>query len=404
MGFGHGPFGHGPFGHSTVGTTGLTVAAILAQMGIDDVESVAVSDDFLLILRDPQPDEEGIPQDTRLHLRIVPLKCNPAVPGEGIDRLTVWLDWSSGTPFSGALFDYSNPLGTFPHADWQGPENAYSTHGLADPYCYLDVTLDHDPNLFDSEQIVTVFLRAKDTLANSTAAGWGAYPFQVEDVTPPSVMAAESRDQFTVRLGFNDDMATSGPGSALNADAYTIERENVDPEPAVNLEVVAVEQVSGSEAERATVYTGLEPWDLSAAPNWYFSIIIDGVQYDVAAPTAGLSDPANVQAWELAAFVRIARVVYGMPVGAKKWLDESVNPPQYRVAVFSLAEGSAGSIQLLPAYQNPDLAAVLGLPQGQVVGQDQEFDLTTNWEQTPDAPYRITVDPAVTDSDGNGVA
>lgn len=403
MGYGHGPYGHGPYGHATVGITGLTVAAILAQMGIDDVESVAVSDDFLLIMRDPQPDEEGIAQGTKLRLRIVPLQCNPGVPGEGISGLTVWLNWSATASIDTPVFEYNVGVGTFPNADWQGAENAYSTHALGGPYCYLDVTVDHDPNLFDSEQVVQVYVKALDTLFNGTAVGWGSYSFQVEDVTPPSVMNAEPRDQFTVRICFDDDMATSGPGSALNADAYTINRENVDPEPAVNLEVVEVEQVVGSEAKRATTYTGFGPWDLSAELTWHISLLIDGVQWDLHAPIGGFSDSANVQAWEIAAYIRAAKLVYGTPVGAKTWLDDSVNPPQYRVAVFSLAEGSAGSIRILPAYHEPDLAVKLGIPQGLVEGQDQEFDLTTNWEQTPDAQYRITVDPSVTDSDGNGV-
>ena len=116
---------------------------------------------------------------------------------------------------------------------------------MDDPYFFYRITAEQvSPPLFASEQEVDVQVVVEPTgpLLDIT------YQFIIQDLTPPSIIAANALDQHHVRIEFDDDMAVEGSGSALRPEAYTITTLNEDPVPGVSLEVVGVTEVNGSDA------------------------------------------------------------------------------------------------------------------------------------------------------------
>lgn len=230
----------------------VTIEQVLATLGIDRAEALAVGDRYLLIMRDPQVDEEEISVSSTIYLRIVDLNGNPADPAGTIDP-TVYVDQGGGEvqAWDGATFS----------APWNGPGSVAGQSGAGDPYCYRDVTLDQT-GTFPSEQQISVHVNLNTSTGGWGHVPWGHFPwghpgggvssvdiyydFYVEDVTAPNLLTAEAIDQFTVRLTFDEAMAVSGVGSALVAGSYSFTRQNVDPYPAVNVEAESVAEVAGS--------------------------------------------------------------------------------------------------------------------------------------------------------------
>jgi len=233
----------------------VTTEQLLSLLGVDlaELETYA-GGRYCVIQRDPQPDEGNIPQDTDIQLLIVDLEGDPNTGGPGFGHM----------PFGHFPFGHSPPGGVLAldfevyvestlvlsyvggTPTWSGGftgtvEMAQST----DPYFFYKVTAQQvSPPMFVSEQVVDVQV----VVTPSAPVLDVSYQFTIEDLTPPSIIGAEGVDKFHCRIVYDDEMAVSGPGSAVRPDAYTIVTENVDPEPGVDLEVVAVTEVEGSGA------------------------------------------------------------------------------------------------------------------------------------------------------------
>jgi phage tail-like protein len=259
----------------------VTIEQLLATLSLDRAEALAVTDRYVLIMRDPQVDEEGIPIDSTVRLRIVDLSGNPADPDATIDA-TIGIDQGAGevTGWNGTAFA----------APWNAALSAEVKSTALDPYCYKDYTIDQAPATFASEQLVTVHVNLNTSTGGWGYALWGHFPwghiaggvssvdiyydFTADDVEPPSVIAAEAIDQFTVRVTFDDDMATSGAGSVLDATAWSFTRLNEDPYPAVTLDAVAVAQVSG------TVFDVTTQWEMT--PAQLYQVTVDPAATDTS--------------------------------------------------------------------------------------------------------------------------
>jgi len=226
-----------------------TVEQILAALEIENVESQIQDGGFAAIMRDPQPDESGMAPDTDIRVTLVDLNGDPASIPPRVFKMYVEdvevLSWDGAS------------------ATWAGPWTGTVTQsGPTDPYVFYDIVAQQTaPPQFTSEQEVDVRIDVGSSSLGWGHGSWGHFPwghspavagsslpwtFTIADVDPPSLVSATPIDRMTLRLEFDEPMATSGAGSALNADAYTITRHNVTPTPAVNLQVVSVEAVAGS--------------------------------------------------------------------------------------------------------------------------------------------------------------
>lgn len=234
----------------------VTVEQLLSFLGVDSVDLDTYVGRYAVIQRDPQPNEEDIRQETDIRMMIVDMEGDP--PGNAV----TWMEqpwghfpWGHIMPGGPLAFDFDVYVeGTkilayaAGAAVWSGGYTGTVTASTDDdPFMFYKVVAQQvAPPLFTTEQVVTV--RA---VINPPAPYLDtSWDFTVEDLTPPSVIAAEAIDQHTVRLTFDDEMAVEGSGSALLPAAYTVTRLNVDPLPGVDLTVMAVAEVSGTGATR----------------------------------------------------------------------------------------------------------------------------------------------------------
>jgi len=386
MGFGSGPFGHGPFGHAypSVGAAS-SLDQLLAALGIDQAQGIAVSGRLALIFRDPQPDETGIAIDSLVSLRIVDLDGDPSSPLP-MD-ITVEIDLGKGLGFQVA-YD-----GSSFQAPWNGPGSAVTSSGGSSPYVFQEIDCDQSPEVFSSEQVVAVRVQvafagspppSSDTLAET-------YQFTAQDLTAPRLVSAEPIDQATLRIRFNEAMEEDPAGE--NATVISANSE-------------------------AYVFSGGETLDVR----------IDGASAQVVTFLAtNFLDLANVSAEEVASAINAGLI------GAQAAVYDD-GGSQY-VAIASLTEGDASSIQVTGGTANvilgfpttveigesksvlapenftverqniaPDVAVNLAVESVAAFGTDGDtFDLTFNWEMTPNAPYLLTVDGDVEDVSGNAI-
>jgi phage tail-like protein len=241
----------------------ITIDQLLATLGVDASEALVVAGRFVIITRDPQPDEIDVPADSTVYLRVVDLDGAPAVPST-ID-FRVYIDQGAGEV---QAFDGTNPV-----APWNGALAVVGQSTVADPYCFKDVRLDQAPTLFASEQDVTVHVALVIGASGWGYASWGHFPwghtggapvvsdvyytFTAADTIAPNILLAEAVDAETIRVTFDDSMALGGAGSGLaddvaawqpSGDTVGITRLNVDPDPGVTLSVTAVSVVAGTNA------------------------------------------------------------------------------------------------------------------------------------------------------------
>jgi len=318
----------------------MTVEQLLATLGIDSAEvTVSPSGRYVLIQRDPQPDETDIPITTDVIFMLVDLDGAPNDPGLVTPAFDFYVDGNHVLSFVGGV-----PVWTAP---WTG---VYETHTPSSPYAFWKFTSQQPGTLFTSEQEVPVQL---DLLSGGGwgHAPWGHFPwghipaatpaqtylysFTIEDLTPPKLISAQGIDPFTVRVTFDDDMALSGTSSALDLAnwANTIQRWNVDPLPGVTLDVTGV------------------------------------VVADVVTP-------------------------YPVPVA---WVYANATA---RTGATGFVEDDVGKI----AFQESDSTYWMLIdtsPTWLAVEIGAQFDLTVNWEMTPDCPYEITANPNLEDDAGN---
>jgi phage tail-like protein len=245
----------------------ITVEQLLATLAVDAAETLEVSDRFAIIMRDPQPAEAGVPAASQIFMRVVDLNGIPADPSS--INIRVLIDQGAGDviAYDGATFV----------SPWIGGLSAVVGSTGADPYCFLDVTLDQTPMAFASEAVVNVTV---DVVSGS--GGWGhftwghvpwghagntgsgdlAYAFTAADTIAPNLLSAVAVGPRTVRVTFDDAMA-AGVGMVDDLTSWVpatlgapegFHTMNVDPLPGVDLTCVAVEVVPD---------TGGRVWDLS---------------------------------------------------------------------------------------------------------------------------------------------
>ncbi len=255
----------------------VTIEQLLATLAIDSAEVIAASDRFVLIMRDPQVDETGIPVDSNIRLRIVDLDGSAAAPDSTITAALIGIDQGAGevTGWNGTAFA----------APWNGAASAEVKSTVADPYCFKDYTLDQGAAVFDSQQDVTVHVQLSTTVGGWGHAGWGHFPFGTiasspasvdisyvftsADVEQPSILSAEAIDPETVRVTFDDAMAITGSGSVLDASAWSFVRQNVAPYPAVTLTptAVAVVGLSGN-----SVFDITTNWEMTPGQTYQVTV------------------------------------------------------------------------------------------------------------------------------------
>lgn len=276
----------------------ITIQQLLATLAADAVSVRVVADRFALIMRDPQPDEANIAEDSTVYLRVVDLDGAPGAPGTIAFRVEI--DTGGGWV---EAFD-----GTVPVTPWDGPRAAYAESTGADPYCWKEVALDQAPVVFDSEENVRVHVELIIGTGGWGHFDWGHedwghapvtptfadvyYDFTVADTLPPNLVLAEAVGPRTVRVTFDDSMA-SGANMVSDVDSwlapYGFTCLNVDPSPGVGIVCTAVEVMS---------LTGDRTWDLSLdrpmTPGCLYSVTV--------APTV-TDEAGNAVATALASFV-----------------------------------------------------------------------------------------------------
>lgn len=319
----------------------LTVEQLLVTLGIDSaVVQVSSSGRYVLVQRDPQPDETNIDIDSDVVMVLVDLDGDPT--DAALDEPDFDLR------IEGALaLDYNGGVPTW-HGDWDGTVEKYV---VSSPYAFWKITAEQQVPQFESEQVVPV------QLGIFSGGGWGhgpwghfpwghppegggattfLYEFTIQDLTPPWIVSAEAITPFTLRVTFNEGMALIDGGSPLNLDNWTgaITRLNVDPSPGVNLTVVAV-AISDS---------------VSPAPvpiSWTY----DDETARLAATDFGANDERKL-AYQLSDFTY--------------WMLVDTETPTWELVVIG-----------------------------------QQFDLTMQWEMTPGCRYRIDAGEDITDDSGN---
>lgn len=239
----------------------VTIEQRLAALGLDSVTSQVVSERYAIIFRDPEDDATAVPNDGTIYLRIVDLSGDPADPSS--IKANIYIDQGSGEV---QAFDDSSIL-----APWNGARSAYAESDVSSPYCFREFTFDQAPAEFASEAQITVHLDLTVGFGGWGNFDWGHepwgtaptssdtadvyYDFTAADSIAPNLASAVCIDPWTVRATFDEGMSVSGDGSVLavakwvptdSADPVGISAQNVDPEPACAVTVIAVVAVDGS--------------------------------------------------------------------------------------------------------------------------------------------------------------
>jgi hypothetical protein len=212
----------------------LLTEQLISFLGVDAAElELYAGGRYAVIQRDPQPNEIDISQNTGINLLMVDMEGTPVVLAD--------LEFDFEVYVNSVLVLYSSAGSAVWQNGWDGTVEVAQD---GDPFFFYKVFGEQvSPPLFTSEQVVPVQVVLDQGGPPLLDVTWS---FTVEDIEPPSIVAAEAIDAHTVRVTFDDEMATEGPGSALLPGSYTVETQNIDPLPGVALEVTGVEAVPGS--------------------------------------------------------------------------------------------------------------------------------------------------------------
>ena len=232
---------------------GMTLDRLMAMLEIESASLVALSDEFAVIRRDPQPNEDGIDTHAAILFTVVDLNW-PGDPTAANRNITFTLN------VKGVLAATYNGILTV-EPGWNAFTSAV-TWGASTFYQGFDVNIDQGATaLFTSEQHVDVelTLHCDETWV---AVPWGSgvwhtpvapydwvtsWAFDIEDLTPPKLLTATPRAPLTLRVVFDDGMTVGvGVDCADDPTNWTITRHNVDPDPAVELTVESVVAVDGT--------------------------------------------------------------------------------------------------------------------------------------------------------------
>jgi phage tail-like protein len=225
----------------------MTLEQILATFAVDAASAVVVAGRYVVIQRDPQPAEGGIAVDTEISFVVVDLDGDGLAIPPPVLQFRVRVRGALVGEYIGGAWV---PAGT----DWAGSVDPVFP---VIPFAGWSVVLSQlAPPLFASEEIVPIVVE----IVSSFGWGhmpWGHFPwghglgggtvvefpwtFECQDLTPPRLLGIVGLDAYTARATFDDSMATS----VLAPAAWTVARENVDPDVGASLAVVAVAPVAG---------------------------------------------------------------------------------------------------------------------------------------------------------------
>lgn len=325
----------------------ITVQQILATLGIDSAEaSVYSGGQYAIIQRDPQPGEEGILIGTDVDSLIVDLDGDSLLGGSlsGLD-FNLYID---GT----LVMDNISGVVTW-YGSWTG---SVSVNTATDPFVFWKINAQQVSGpLFGSEQVVPVQVNILPAVLTVD------YDFTCQDLTPPRVIAAEALDEFTTRVTFDDGMALTGAGSVLDILNWphpgAITRLNEDPDPGVHLEVISVTDAGTG---------GIIPW------NWTY-------------PTET---------------ARLAATGFTTDDLGKIAFQES-DSTFWQLYDTALLGGGYGYLPYghFPYGHTPTSVS----PAWTEVHVGQQFDLTFQWEMTPDCLYMARAGAAIEDDAGNSM-
>jgi len=344
----------------------LTVEQLLATLGIDlAAVEVSATGRYVLIQRDPQPSEQGIGADTEVEFVLVDLDGDPTDATLPAPDFDVTIEGDPVLSYSGGVPTWTAP--------WSG---TVTTHTIASPFAFWKVAASHAPLVFESEQEVNV--QVDLTATGGWGHGpWGHFPwghsppgpvvtsfqyvFYIEDLTPPSLIAAEGIDPHTVRVTFDDDMATTGAGSVLDLANWTaaFQRWNVDPLPGVTLEAVAI----------------------AAADAPALTIPVEWTYADEAARLAATGFTSE----------EIGQIAF----------QESDSTYWQLIDIAAVLSGGYGG-SLYGHFLYGHTPTITG-PAWRQVTPATQWDITVNWEQTPGCRYQITAGAAIEDDNGNAM-
>lgn len=237
-----------------------TVEQLLATLAVDAATAEVQAGRYVIVQRDPQPDEGDVALATDLAMLVVDLDADPTDPAAAVPDFAVTADgvlvmeWVAGAAVL--------------HAGWGGGAAA---NAVTDPFVFVSVALTQPVGgSFVSEQVVLVEVDVDSGVAVFT------YEFTIQDLTPPRLLAAEAVAPELVRVTFDDEMAVSGAGSVADLSNWVgaVETRNVDPAPGVDLEV---ESVSASDV----------PGPLHVPLGWTFADAAERAAYAPVAADVG---------------------------------------------------------------------------------------------------------------------
>lgn len=209
---------------------------------LDDLGTGAGAPFFLLVNRNPEPDETGVQVGADLIFELV---CdNASTPTTTGLIITITID--GGTPFvayTGGAFQ----------AGWNGPRSATSLPNAKTLRVVVDPTVD-----FGSQVEVDIRVQAQTSGGAQTLDE--TYTVTIEDNTPPILATATARGQKKIRLVFNEpvlQVSPTGEHDATNPANYTFDRPTAVTVPgwmipSVPIEAVSVEVISALEVEITT--------------------------------------------------------------------------------------------------------------------------------------------------------
>jgi len=193
--------------------------AIVVMFGFGAGSSVTVNgtdadDTVVLINRNPEPNQIGIPSDSLIYFEIASTDGTAPDYADLVVTIGGVIAWDGADFVNGFLGTHSNPAADVLAFEFE------------------------PPNEFTTTEIVSVQVALSSPTFSET------YSFTAEDTEAPQIASVQGRDGNTLRVTFNEPVtmeSASGAADALNISNYTIERLS---KPAVSVEVTAVSQYS----------------------------------------------------------------------------------------------------------------------------------------------------------------
>lgn len=178
---------------------------------------------LILINRGPEPGEVAVPREGNIYLEI------HSTGADDVDDGNTQVFVNGVLAYDGGVFQ----------AGFTGPDSLTASPIVGIRQIRIDPTSD-----FSSEEIVSVRVTSSTVVVGDPLFTIDeSYSFTIEDFTAPTVLSAFAVDCKTVRVKFSEAMRSlvaTNSDDALNPENYTIDRNNEDPQAAVNPNVVSI--------------------------------------------------------------------------------------------------------------------------------------------------------------------